>query len=83
MKTILFLPDIMITFIGKTVATNLSTVITTRLIVETEYEINVKYLPNLHPSADKECPKTETRLPPYSAPLVATKSRSDTAILVM
>ena len=47
----------MVTFIGKAMAMNLSTVINTRLEIETEYETCVQYFPSLHPNEDYESAK--------------------------
>jgi len=49
MRDVRVVPEIMVAFMGKTVAMNLSIVMKTRLIIETEYENTMTQLPILHP----------------------------------
>ena len=62
MQTALILPVIIVIFTGNTVATNLSTVMSTRLMIDTECETFTEYVPTLHKNKDPECSKTESLL---------------------
>ena len=83
MRTALVLPGIMATLIGNTVATNLPTVMSTRLAIEIEYETYDTYNPSLHTNGDSDGSKTECLLLAYRAQLLTRKSTSETAMLVM
>ena len=83
MRTALILPVIMETLIGNTIATNLSTVISIRLVIEIEYETYDMYNPSLHTNGDNDGSKTESLLFAYCAQSLTTESTSETAMLLM
>lgn len=83
MKIDLSLPEMIDTFIGNTMATNLSTEISIKLKTDSEREIYPKYAPSLQTNEVRTSPKTESLLIEYKVQQMTTKSRSEKAILVM
>ena len=82
MKIDLSLPEIIDTFIGNTMATNLSTEISIKL-TDSDRERYPKYAPSLQTNEVRTSPKTESLLIEYKVQQMTTKSRSEKAILVM
>ena len=83
MKIDLTRREIIDTFIGNTMATNLSTEISIKLKTDNDNERYPKYAPSLQTNEVRTSPKTESLLIEYKVQQMTKKSRSEKAILVM
>ena len=75
--------EIIDTFIGNTMATNLSTEISIKLKTDNDNERYPKYAPSLQTNGVRTSPKTESLLIEYEVQKLTTQSTSEKAILVM